>query len=206
MNSFKIVEISLPSHRKCTKHIRTEGRIISSWDQTLYTDISFWFRSSNDAYRKYTGAWNVSFWTVCMPAYKVAKVAGPRNHWPDQGPSNGAVIFYDAGFLAKLGSCRFVTSLISNMLRKLTGQISAHYSSFGIKNTHLRLFRQDQGPHTVLFTSDMMYKKYKWFIYMPPNLSARFCNKSKLVEHKTSGLIFFYFSLPFIQRNTTDKL
>ena len=110
MNSFKIVEISLPSHRKCTKHIRTEGRIISSWDQTLYTDISFWFRSSNDAYRKYTGAWNVSFWTVCMPAYKVAWVAGPRNHWPDKGPSNGAAIFYNAGFLAKLRSCWFVTS------------------------------------------------------------------------------------------------
>ena len=96
-------------------------------------------------------------------------------------------------------------SQVSNMLRELTGRILAHYCSFEIKNTHLRLFRPDQGPHTVLFTSDMMYKKYKWLIYMPPNLSARFCNKSKLVEHKTSGLIFFYFSLPFIQRNTTDK-
>ena len=49
--------------------------------------------------------------TVCMPAYKVTKVAGPRNHasWPDQA-SNGAVIFYDAGFSAKFRSCRFVTS------------------------------------------------------------------------------------------------
>ena len=55
-------------------------------------------------------------------------------------------------------------SQVSNMLRELTGQILAHYSSFGIKNTHLRLFRQDQGPHTVLFASDVMYKKYKWLI------------------------------------------
>ena len=51
--------------------------------------------------------WNVSFCvqfgSVCMPAYKWPK-------WPDQGPSNGAVIFYDAGFSAKLRSCRFVTS------------------------------------------------------------------------------------------------
>ena len=27
-----------------------------------------------------------------------------------QGPSNGAVIFYDGGFSAKLRSCRFVAS------------------------------------------------------------------------------------------------
>ena len=137
---------------------------------SINTKISFWFGSLNGAYRKHIGiyiSWcleRLLLRAVCMPAYKVAKVAGPRNHWPDQGPSNGVVIFYDAGFLAKLRSCRFVTSLISNMLRKLTGQISAHYSSFGIKNTHLRLFRQDQGPHTVLFASDVMYKKYKWLI------------------------------------------
>ena len=42
------------------------------------------------------GAWNVSFGALLVPAYKVAKVAGPRNHWPDEGPSNKAVIFYDA--------------------------------------------------------------------------------------------------------------
>ena len=34
----------------------------------------------------------------------------PRNHSPDQRPSNGAVIFYDLGFSAELRSCRFVTS------------------------------------------------------------------------------------------------
>ena len=56
------------------------------------------------------GGWNVSFSELLMPAYKVAKVAGPRNHWPDQGPSNKAVIFHDAGFSAKLRSCRSVTS------------------------------------------------------------------------------------------------
>ena len=26
-----------------------------------------------------------------------AQVAGPRNRWPDQGPSNPQVIFYDQG-------------------------------------------------------------------------------------------------------------
>ena len=56
---------------------------------------------------KSDGARNVSFCALLMPAYKVA---GPRNHWPDQGPSNGAVIFYDAGFLEKLRSSRCVTS------------------------------------------------------------------------------------------------
>ena len=83
---------------------------------SINTEISFWFRSLNDAYRKYTGiyfSWCLEHFllrAVCMPAFKVAKVAGPSNHWPDQGPSNEAVIFYDAGFSAKLRSCRFFTS------------------------------------------------------------------------------------------------
>ena len=38
-----------------------------------------------------------------------------RHKWSDQGPSNGAVIFYDVGFSAKLRSYRFVTS--KKMLR-----------------------------------------------------------------------------------------
>ena len=40
-------------------------------------------------------------------------------------------------------------SLVSKMLRQLTGQISTHYPSSKIRNTHLRLFRPDKGPHTV---------------------------------------------------------
>ena len=42
------------------------------------------------------------------------------------------------------------TSPVSKMLRQLTGQISAHHSSSKIITSHLRLFRPDQGPHTVL--------------------------------------------------------
>ena len=40
-------------------------------------------------------------------------------------------------------------SQVSKMLRQLTGQISAHYPSSKIRNTHLRLFRPDEVPHTV---------------------------------------------------------
>ena len=40
-------------------------------------------------------------------------------------------------------------SQVSKMLRQLTGQISAHYPSSKIRNTHFRLFRPDQGPHIV---------------------------------------------------------
>ena len=43
-------------------------------------------------------------------------------------------------------------SQVSKMLRQLTGQISARYSSSKRQkkiNTRLRLFRPDQGPHTV---------------------------------------------------------
>ena len=34
-------------------------------------------------------------------------------------------------------------SQVIKMLRQLTGQISAHYSSSKIRNTHLRIFRPD---------------------------------------------------------------
>ena len=148
------------------------------------------------------GAWNVS----CCAQFACRLSKWPK--WPDQG-TTGRIrdLQTERSFFMmqdfRQSSEAVGLSQVSNMLRELTGQISAHYSSFEIKNTHLPLFRPDQGPHTVLFTSDMMYKKYKWLIYTPPDLSARFCNKSKLVEHKTS---FFYFSLPFRQRNTTDKL
>ena len=40
-------------------------------------------------------------------------------------------------------------SQVSKMLRQLTGQIPAHYPSSKIRNTNLRLFRPDHGPHTV---------------------------------------------------------
>ena len=96
--------------------------------------------------------WNVSFCaqfgSVCMPAYKWQK-------WPDQGPSNGAVIFYDAGF--RQSSEAVGLSQVSKMLRQLTGQISAHYSSSKIRNTgHLRRFRPDQGPHTVILHTKIL--------------------------------------------------
>ena len=53
----------------------------------------------------------------------------------------------------------------------------------------------------VLFTSDVMYKKYiTRLVYTPPDLSSRVtCIKSKLVKHKKSGLIS-YFGLPFRRR------
>ena len=53
---------------------------------------------------------------------------------------------------------------VSKMLRQLTGQISAQYSSSKIKNTHLRLFRPDQGPHTVHISEIM--------VLVPPFQSA----------------------------------
>ena len=43
-------------------------------------------------------------------------------------------------------------SQVSKILRQLTGQISAHYSSSRIRNTHLRLFRPDQEPHLLRFS------------------------------------------------------
>ena len=42
--------------------------------------------------------------------------------------------------------------------------------------------------------------------WLPPDLSPRFTCRVKLVKHKKSGLIFFYFGLPCRQRNATCKL
>ena len=38
-------------------------------------------------------------------------------------------------------------SQVRKVLRQLTGQITVHYSSSKIRNTHLSLFHPDQGPH-----------------------------------------------------------
>ena len=58
------------------------------------------------------GAWNVSFCAQfnLHTGLRSGQSAGPRNHWPVQGLSNEALIFYDAGISAKLRSCWFVTS------------------------------------------------------------------------------------------------
>ena len=58
------------------------------------------------------GAWNVSFCAQfnLHTGLRSGQIAGPRNHWPVQGPSNEALIFYDAGISAKLRSRWFVTS------------------------------------------------------------------------------------------------
>ena len=110
----------------------------NSSSSSINSEISFWFRSLNDAYRKYTG--NYISWclerfllrSVCMPAFKVAKVAGPGNHWPDQAPS-----WTERSFSMmedfRQSSEAVGLSQVSNILWELTGQISAHYSSFEIK-------------------------------------------------------------------------
>ena len=50
----------------------------------------------------------------------------------------------------------------------------------------------------VLFTSYVMYKKYKRLVYRPSDLSARF-SKVNLSNTTKSGLVFD-FGLPFRQR------
>ena len=93
-------KVSFQDRRKenTPKFPSTEILYNSSWHQTiaLYTEISFWFGSLNDAYRKREfrseGAWNVSLCT------KFACWLTKWPKWPDQELSNGAVIFQDEGF------------------------------------------------------------------------------------------------------------
>ena len=133
------------------------------------------FRENIQEFRS-DGAWNVSFCVLLMSDYKVTKVAGPRNQRPDQGPSNGAVIFYDAGKDFRQRSEAVGLLQASYMLRQLTGKMSAHYSSSKIRNTHFRLFPPDQGPHTVqiLRFLETLQTGYSLFL----NLKCCFCTCS----------------------------
>ena len=62
-------------------------------------------------------------------------------------------------------------SQVSKMLRQLTGQISAHYPSSKIRNTHLRLFRPDQGSHTVQLNRLATHTTDKTFVVSVLNIT-----------------------------------
>ena len=86
-------------------------------------------------------AWNVSF----CAQFTCRLTTWPK--WADRGPSNGVSFSMMHDF--RQSSEAVGLPQASKMLRKLTGQISAHYSTSKIRNIHLRLFRPDQGPYTV---------------------------------------------------------
>ena len=62
-------------------------------------------------------------------------------------------------------------SQVSKMLRQLTGQISTHYPFSKIRNTHLRLFRPDQGPHTVQLNRSATHTTHKTFVVSVLNIT-----------------------------------
>ena len=101
-------------------------------------------------------AWNVPFAHSLYPGYKRAE---PRNIWPDQGPSTQRLFSTIQDFW--LRSEAVGLAHVSKMLRQLTGQMSAHYPSSKIRNTHLRLFRPDQGPH-IVYLVHAIFTKALW--------------------------------------------
>ena len=100
-------------------------------------------------FRSVSGFWNVSFWAQF--ACRLTK--WPK--WPDQGTAGRSRGLQTQRLFSMMQHFRQSSEAVgllqvSKMLRQLPGrQISVHYSSFKIRNTHLRLFRPDQGPHTV---------------------------------------------------------
>ena len=70
------------------------------------------------------------------------------NHWPARGLQTEQSFSMKQDFRQRSEAVGL--SQVSKMLQQLRGLISAHHSSSKITNTHLRLFRPDQGPHTVL--------------------------------------------------------
>ena len=81
-----------------------------------------------------------------MPTYKRA---GPRNLWPDRTRGLQTQRLFSTIQDFWRSSDAVGLSQVSKVFRLLTGQISAHYPSSKIRNSYLRLFRPDQGPHTV---------------------------------------------------------
>ena len=114
------------------------------------------------------GAWNVSFCALltCL------LTKWPK--WPDRdgttGRTRGLQTKRSFSMMQDFRQSSEAVGLsqVSNMLRKLTGQISAHHSSSKIRNTHLRLFRPDQGPHTVPFylTIFFLFLDYNVLLYL----------------------------------------
>ena len=79
-----------------------------------------------------------------MPVYKWP-------NWPDQGTTGqtrGLQMEWSFSMMQVFRQSLEAVGLwqVCKMLRQLTGQIPAHYCSSKIRNTHLRLFRLDQGP------------------------------------------------------------
>ena len=70
------------------------------------------------------------------------------NHWPARGLQTEQSFSMVQDFWQRSEAVGL--SQVSKLLQQLRGLISAHHSSSKITNTHLRLFRPDQGPHTVL--------------------------------------------------------
>ena len=94
------------------------------------------------------GAWNVSFCALLMPTYKVTKVARTTGRARCLQTERSFSMMQDF----RQSSEAVGSSQVSTILQQLTGQISAHYSSSKIRNTHSRLFRPDQGPHLLCFS------------------------------------------------------
>ena len=111
---------------------------------------------------RWDGSWDVDFCAKC--ACRLQGGQSGRTKEPlavPQGPSNGAVTFYDAGFLARAEAVGL--SQVSKMLRQLTWQILAHHSFTSF------LF----GPRTTYCTSCLgLCKCWEWildpFLSSPP--------------------------------------
>ena len=136
------------------------------------------------------GTWNVS----CCAQFACLLSKWPK--WPEQGTElAGSGTFKRSGhflwcrIFGKAQKLSVVTSLISNMLRKLTGQISTHYSSFEIKKILIYAFFVRTKDHTLYCLPQIWCIKStnSWFT---PDLPARFVIKANLSNTKHPAWFF----------------
>ena len=149
LNLFKIVVISLPSHRNCTTHFRTDAKPLILHEtklQLFYTEISFSFQSL----KIYGNLDRLVLGTFLFAHSLHAGFHSGRTKEPLAGP--GA--FKQSGHFL---SCRIFSKaqklLVCHKLVKcysnLQGKFQLTNKTAPLRNTHLRPFRPDQGPHSV---------------------------------------------------------
>ena len=181
---------SLPLHCNCMTHFRTEAKIkffmistkllLSSQKSHFGFEVKMMLIENIQEFRS-VGAWNVFFWrTVCMLVYKLPK-------WPDQGTTGQTRDLQTERSFSMIQVFRqsleaVGLSQVCKMLRQLTGQIIAHYSSSKIRKTHLCLFRLDQGPHTT-FSKIQKKKMFLPYSYFNRHWWKKQQNKKPLSPH-----------------------
>ena len=144
--------ISLPSHRNCTTRIRTESKKENITPASLHK--TNFCSSHRNLILVSKLKWRLEKIYRNLYPFALGTFFLPTVFMPSAGLQSGRTRGLQTQRLFSMIQDFWQSSEVvglskaSNMLRQLAGQIWAHSPCSTIRNTHLRLFRPDQGPHT----------------------------------------------------------